>query len=75
MFLRITINSDEWMHTGTTGVIPSEPIRKTPAGCRGFLLSKLLKLELDEHPGYELRLLQDQSGNDGLVPSFAGFSR
>lgn len=23
-----------------TGVIPSEPIRKTPAGCRGFLLSK-----------------------------------
>jgi hypothetical protein len=28
MFLRITINSDEWMHTGTTGVIPTQILKK-----------------------------------------------
>ena len=50
-----------------TGVIPSEPIRKTPAGCRGFLLSKLLKLELGVHPEYELKLLQDQLDNKIFV--------
>jgi len=28
MFLKITINSDEWMHTGTTGVIPTQNLKK-----------------------------------------------
>ena len=35
MFLRITINSDEWMHTGTTGVIPTQNL-KSPDRMSGF---------------------------------------
>ena len=74
MFRRIKINNRTRIG-GTTGVMPSEPIRKSPTGCRAFLLSKLFKLGLDGHPECELESLQDQSDIDGLVPSFAGFSR
>ncbi|AHB92379.1 hypothetical protein ABNIH22_13688 [Acinetobacter baumannii ABNIH22] len=28
MFLRITIKSHEWMQTGTTGVIPTQNLKK-----------------------------------------------
>ena len=37
MFLRITINSDEWMHTGTTGVIPTQNL-KSPDRMSGLLV-------------------------------------
>lgn len=34
-----------------------------------FLLSKLLKLELDENPEYELKSLPDQSDSDSPISS------
>jgi hypothetical protein len=43
--------------------------RKSPTGCWAFLLSNLLKLESVVHQEYELKLLQDQSDSDGLVPN------
>ncbi len=38
MFLRITINSDEWMHTGTTGVIPTQILKKPRQDVGVFLV-------------------------------------
>ena len=50
-----------------TGVDPKTQIRKTPTGCRGFLL---FKLDLVIYQEYELKSLLDQSDNDNPVPSY-----
>ncbi len=57
----------------TKQLIPSKVVLAQLITRHAGVLSKLFKLKLDEHLEYELKLPQDQSDNDGLVPSFVGF--
>jgi len=45
MFRTIRIKKIAQGLAGTTGVIPSKPIRKSPTGCRAFLLPIISHLQ------------------------------
>ncbi len=60
MFLRITIKSHEWMQTGTTGVIPTQNLKKPRQDVGGFLVfNPLFQWYLHQRQVVSLEFVQE----------------
>lgn len=59
MFLRITIKSHEWMQTGTTGVIPTQNLKKPRQDVRAFSFNPLFQWYLHQRQVVSLEFVQE----------------
>lgn len=59
MFLRITIKSHEWMQTGTTGVIPTQNLKKPRQDVGAFSFNPLFQWYLHQRQVVSLEFVQE----------------